>query len=101
MTVDACGFFQTLGDSVVTGPTLTNVNDFRAILIGLAMVHGGWRFMRPVGSAPMNYSDWVGGELGRWRNGMPILRRIIFLWLLRGWMLYSKLWLRCSYVTIK
>lgn len=26
-------FFQTLGDSVATGPTLTNVNDFRAILI--------------------------------------------------------------------
>ena len=31
---DGHGFFQTLGDSVVTGPTLTNVNDFRAILIG-------------------------------------------------------------------
>jgi len=30
---DAHGFFQRLGDSVVTGPTLTNVNDFRAILI--------------------------------------------------------------------
>jgi hydroxypyruvate reductase len=30
---DAHRFFQTLGDSVVTGPTLTNVNDFRAILI--------------------------------------------------------------------
>ena len=30
---DAHGFFQALGDSVVTGPTLTNVNDFRAILI--------------------------------------------------------------------
>ena len=27
------GFFQALGDSVVTGPTLTNVNDFRAFLI--------------------------------------------------------------------
>lgn len=27
------GFFGTLGDSVITGPTLTNVNDFRAILI--------------------------------------------------------------------
>ena len=27
------GFFSALGDSVVTGPTLTNVNDFRAILI--------------------------------------------------------------------
>ena len=30
---DAHGFFQALGDSVVTGPTLTNVNDFRVILI--------------------------------------------------------------------
>ncbi len=30
---DAHGFFEALGDSVVTGPTLTNVNDFRAILI--------------------------------------------------------------------
>ena len=30
---DGHGFFQTLGDSVITGPTLTNVNDFRAILI--------------------------------------------------------------------
>ena len=27
------GFFEALGDSVITGPTLTNVNDFRAILI--------------------------------------------------------------------
>lgn len=27
------GFFQSLGDSVITGPTLTNVNDFRALLI--------------------------------------------------------------------
>lgn len=30
---DAHTFFQALGDSVVTGPTLTNVNDFRAIII--------------------------------------------------------------------
>ena len=28
---DGHGFFQALGQSVVTGPTLTNVNDFRAI----------------------------------------------------------------------
>ncbi len=28
------GFFAALGDQVVTGPTLTNVNDFRALLIG-------------------------------------------------------------------
>lgn len=30
---DAYGFFEPLGDLVNTGPTLTNVNDFRAILI--------------------------------------------------------------------
>jgi len=30
---DAYGFFQTLGDLVETGPTRTNINDFRAILI--------------------------------------------------------------------
>ena len=31
---DGHGFFGALGDSVVTGPTLTNVNDFRAIFVG-------------------------------------------------------------------
>ncbi|WP_374546838.1 glycerate kinase [Rhodoblastus sp.] len=31
---DGHGFFSSLGDSVITGPTHTNVNDFRAILIG-------------------------------------------------------------------
>ena len=31
---DAHSFFQRLGDSVVTGPTLTNVNDFRAVVVG-------------------------------------------------------------------
>ena len=30
---DAYGFFQALGDLVMSGPTMTNVNDFRAILI--------------------------------------------------------------------
>ena len=30
---DGHGFFEALGDGVITGPTLTNVNDFRAILI--------------------------------------------------------------------
>ena len=30
---DSHGFFSALGDSVITGPTLTNVNDFRAIYI--------------------------------------------------------------------
>ena len=32
-TTTAYGFFEALGDLVVTGPTLTNVNDFRAVLI--------------------------------------------------------------------
>jgi hydroxypyruvate reductase len=31
---DSYGFFSALGDLVVTGPTRTNVNDYRAILIG-------------------------------------------------------------------
>jgi hydroxypyruvate reductase len=30
---DGHSFFEALGDALVTGPTLTNVNDFRAILI--------------------------------------------------------------------
>ena len=30
---DGHGFFASLGDQVVTGPTRTNVNDFRAILV--------------------------------------------------------------------
>jgi glycerate 2-kinase len=30
---DAHAFFRALGDSVITGPTRTNVNDFRAILV--------------------------------------------------------------------
>ena len=31
---DSQKFFAHLGDLVTTGPTLTNVNDFRAVLIG-------------------------------------------------------------------
>jgi glycerate 2-kinase len=30
---DAYGFFEAVGDLVVTGPTHTNVNDFRAMLV--------------------------------------------------------------------
>jgi hydroxypyruvate reductase len=30
---DAFSFFEALGDLVVTGPTFTNVNDFRALLV--------------------------------------------------------------------
>lgn len=30
---DGHGFFAALGDAVITGPTLTNINDFRAVLI--------------------------------------------------------------------
>ena len=33
---DAHTFFERLGDSLITGPTLTNVNDFRAIWVGVA-----------------------------------------------------------------
>jgi glycerate 2-kinase len=32
---DSHGFFAALGDLVVTGPTRTNVNDYRALLVGL------------------------------------------------------------------
>ena len=31
---DAHAFFEALGDSVVIGPMLTNVNDFRAVYLG-------------------------------------------------------------------
>ena len=30
---DAYGFFEPLGDLVLPGPTFTNVNDFRALLV--------------------------------------------------------------------
>jgi hydroxypyruvate reductase len=30
---DGYGFFSALGDLVMTGPTRTNVNDFRAVLV--------------------------------------------------------------------
>jgi hydroxypyruvate reductase len=36
---DAYGFFRELGDLVTTGPTRTNVNDFRAILITESRLH--------------------------------------------------------------
>ena len=32
---DSYGFFSRLGDLLKTGPTRTNVNDYRALLIGL------------------------------------------------------------------
>ena len=31
---DSYGFFSALGDLLVTGPTRTNVNDYRSIVIG-------------------------------------------------------------------
>jgi glycerate 2-kinase len=37
---DAHTFFERLGDQVVTGPTLTNVNDFRAVLVMEPMTAG-------------------------------------------------------------
>ena len=33
-THDSHGFFAALGDLIVTGPTRTNVNDYRALLLG-------------------------------------------------------------------
>ncbi|TAM88003.1 MAG: glycerate kinase [Candidimonas sp.] len=41
---DAHSFFEALGDSLITGPTLTNVNDFRAILVS-----------RPTGTNPTGH----------------------------------------------
>jgi glycerate 2-kinase len=38
---DGHSFFEALGDQVITGPTLTNVNDFRAILVA-----SGWPGLR-------------------------------------------------------
>ncbi|MDB5652749.1 MAG: ttuD [Tardiphaga sp.] len=38
---DGHGFFGALGDAVVTGPTLTNVNDFRAVIIGRPAADAG------------------------------------------------------------
>jgi glycerate 2-kinase len=36
------GFFRVLGDPVITWPTLTNINDFRAMLIFfISHVHSG------------------------------------------------------------
>lgn len=34
-THDSYGFFAALGDLIVTGPTRTNVNDYRALLVGV------------------------------------------------------------------
>jgi hydroxypyruvate reductase len=38
---DGHGFFEAIGDSVITGPTFTNVNDFRSIVIEAAPSEGG------------------------------------------------------------
>jgi glycerate 2-kinase len=38
---DAHTFFERLGDQVVTGPTLTNVNDFRAVLVRTSAARAG------------------------------------------------------------
>ncbi len=38
---DALGLFEALGDVFVTGPTRTNVNDFRAVLVADAVAAGG------------------------------------------------------------
>lgn len=44
---DAYGFFSALGDLVVTGPTRTNVNDFRAIVVYPDRPGGGGAGSRP------------------------------------------------------
>ncbi|MBM3555287.1 MAG: glycerate kinase [Alphaproteobacteria bacterium] len=38
---DAGGLFRALGDAVITGPTRTNVNDFRGILVGPPTIAAG------------------------------------------------------------
>ena len=48
---DAHSFFEALGDQIVTGPTLTNVNDFRAIYIGVAADRSAGQRYRPLSSA--------------------------------------------------
>ncbi|HVO02988.1 MAG TPA: glycerate kinase [Candidatus Cybelea sp.] len=40
---DGYGFYSALGDLVVTGPTRTNVNDFRAILIDESAVQSSYK----------------------------------------------------------
>ncbi len=47
---DGHGFFEALCDSVITGPTLTNVNDFRAILIGVDRHAKDAATLRPPGA---------------------------------------------------
>jgi len=44
---DAHSFFASLGDSVVTGPTRTNVNDFRAVLVLCGGSRRHWHRGRP------------------------------------------------------
>jgi len=51
---DGHGFFEARGDSVITGPTLTNVNDFRAILIEAPDAEGR---SGPPGSARPGQTD--------------------------------------------
>ena len=46
---DAHTFFEALGDAIVTGPTRTNVNDFRAVLVTAA---ASPRATGPAPSAP-------------------------------------------------
>jgi hydroxypyruvate reductase len=54
---DAYGFFAALGDLLVTGPTRTNVNDFRAVL-----VVGPLGPVGPVGPAPSHPPPRGGGD---------------------------------------
>jgi hydroxypyruvate reductase len=49
---DGYEFFSALGDLIVTGPTRTNVNDFRAILI---LPEGGAAAHRPASA----FIEWL------------------------------------------
>lgn len=51
---DGYSFFEQLGDLLITGPTKTNVNDFRAILIGAALhkvVLDAWSLVDKTGAS--------------------------------------------------
>jgi glycerate 2-kinase len=66
---DGHGFFGTLGDAVVTGPTLTNVNDFRAVLVGGAAAAGSLsQCPSPAGA--------IGDAADRLRQWPHVLKRL-------------------------
>ncbi|WP_457797967.1 glycerate kinase type-2 family protein [Methylocystis sp. S23] len=58
---DAFTAFEALGDLVVTGPTRTNVNDFRVILVPRRA-----RADEPRAALPAGKTDGIGGQVLRW-----------------------------------